>query len=304
MLPPKQRAPYRRAIRSLLKPIVRELVAKGLTYPALARILRELYVETAERDFALPFKSPSDSRVSLVTGLHRKEVARLRRRPREPDPEIGGIESIASRVIGRWIAKRGYRDRKGRPREIGYEESGRRPSFVALVRELGIDVPPRSVLDELVRVGAVEIRPDGMLALCEEVLVPSGELEAKLPILATDPGELFATIAHNLDEPEDTWLQRKVVYDNVGADALPELRAAAKRLGADFLRAANELLASRDRDRTPEAPGGRRSRVVLGAYYFEADAESETGSTPPARERPAKRPRRAARARRPSRGSR
>jgi len=32
----------------------------------------------AERDFALSFKQPTDSRISLLTGIHRKEVARLR----------------------------------------------------------------------------------------------------------------------------------------------------------------------------------------------------------------------------------
>jgi hypothetical protein len=210
-----------------------------------------------------------------VTGLHRKEVARLRHRKPDPGPQLSAAESIASRVIGRWLAKRSCTDARGRPRPIPYEQKNpRAASFIGLVRELGIDVPARSVLDELIRVGAVELRPDGELSLREEALIPSGDFESGLPVLATDPAELFSTIAHNLDAPAKPWLQRKVVYDNIGGDALPELREAAKAAGAEFLRTANGLLASRDRDRNPRAPGGRRSRVVLGAYYFESDAEA------------------------------
>lgn len=299
MLSPRQRESYRRAIRSLLRPIVRDLVAKGVTYPALDQILRELFVEIAERDFALPFKSPSDSRVSLVTGLHRKEVARLRHRKPDLGPQMSAVESIASRVIGRWLAKRSCTDARGRPRAIAYEEKGARgPSFVGLVRELGIDVPARSVLDELVRVGAVELLPSGDLRLREEALIPSGDFESKLPVLASDPAELFSTIAHNLDDPETPWLQRKVVYDNVGAEALPELREAAKAIGTEFMRTANALLASRDRDRNPRAPGGRRSRVVLGAYYFESGSEPAVPSAETEAE-PAPRARRASREPRP-----
>jgi hypothetical protein len=239
-------------------------------------------VQTAVRDFALPFKPPTDSRVSLVTGLHRKEVARLRHGAVDLPPKVSAAGSIASRVIGRWMTMRSYRDARGRPRRIPYESrSARAPSFVRLVRDLGIDVPARSVLDELIRTGAVEMIDGSTLRLCAEVLVPAGDLSAKLPILASDPAELFATIAHNIDSSDDSWLQRKVVYDNIGADALPDLREAARVAGAEFIRAANELLASRDRDRNPRAPGGRRSRAVLAVYYFEADAEAEVEGESP-----------------------
>jgi hypothetical protein len=274
MLSRSERDAYQRAIQSLMRPIVRQLVAKGLPYSALDGIVRRLYVETAERDFALPFKRPTDSRVSLVTGLHRKEVARLRREKVVPPSQVGSAESIASRVIGRWMAARGYVDERQRPRAIPYEQkSPRGPSLVRLVQDLGIDIPPRSVLDELIRLGAVVLLPGGDLKLREEGLIPSGNLEQRLPILANDPGELFTTIAHNFDEPETPWFQRKVDYDNIGSDSLLELRQAAKAAGEEFIRVANALLAGRDRDRNKRAPGGRRSRVVMGAYYFESDAE-------------------------------
>jgi hypothetical protein len=236
-------------------------------------MIRELYVEAAETDFVLPHKRLTDSRVTLLTGLHRKEIARLRGRPRTSPAPVEVEDTVVTRVIGRWMGGPPYSDTRGRPRPLPYES--RRPraaTFARLVRERGVDVPTRSILDELIRNGVVELRDDGVVHLLQEANVPAGDLEGKLTLLASDPGELFSTIVHNVESPDHPWLQRKVVYDNVGSDALEELRGAARATGEEFIRRANVLLAEHDRDRNPDAPGGTRSRVVLGVYYFEESA--------------------------------
>lgn len=273
---PLQRA-LASAVQTLLRPVVRRLVAWGVPYPALDQIVRELYVEVAERDFALPFKKSTDSRITLLTGLHRKEVARLRQLDRSRPAATRLEMSAAARVIGRWLAPP-YADGRGRPLVLPYEgATARAKSFARIVHDLAVDVPPRSVLDELVRLGAVALDAGGHVTLHAEALVPRGNVEAMVELLGIDPGELFATIAHNIEASDDPWLQRKVVYDNVGSDALASLRRAASELGAEFLRRANALLAGVDRDRNPDAPGGDRARVTLGAYYFEdvLDAKRE-----------------------------
>ncbi|MBM4266948.1 MAG: hypothetical protein FJ144_10090 [Deltaproteobacteria bacterium] len=275
MLPPGLKEQFAAAIRRLLRPVVRQLVAYGVTYPALDQMIRELYVESAETDFALPHKRATDSRVALLTGLHRKEIARLRGRSRTSDAPVEVEDTVVTRVIGRWMGGPPYSDTRGRPRPLPYES--RRPraaTFARLVRDRGVDVPIRSVLDELLRTGVVEITDDGVVHLKQEANVPAGDLEGKLSLLASDPGEVFSTIVHNVENPERPWLQRKVVYDNVGSEALEELRGEARATGEEFIRRANVLLAERDRDRNPDAPGGSRSRVVLGVYYFE-ESESE-----------------------------
>lgn len=275
MLPGDLKEPFLAAVRRLMRPVVRQLLAYGVTHPAFSRLLREIYVEIADRELALPHKRQTDSRISLVTGLHRKEIARLRRAPAEPQarPERALEQSPVTRLLGRWMAGAPYADSRRGPRPLPYEAAGNRASFARLVRELGIDAPPRSVLDELLRLGIAELGPGNTVVLRREVYVPADDAAAKLELLGSDPAELFATIAHNVAHPDEPWLQRKVVYDNVGAEALAELRAAARRVGEAFIREANALLAAHDRDRNPEAPGGARTRVVLGAYYFEEELE-------------------------------
>jgi hypothetical protein len=142
-----------------------------------------------------------------------------------------------------------------------------------LVRSLAGDIPVRAVLDELIRLGSVRLLADGDVELVREARIPAGDPEAMLAILGSDPAELYATIAHNIENANAAWLQRKVAYANIGADALDTLRAESRQIGEDFVRRADALLSSYDRDRNAGAPGGTTSRVAIGVYYFE-----ETGS--------------------------
>jgi hypothetical protein len=259
------------AIQRMMRPVVRQLIAYGVSYPAFSRIVKQLYLNVAEQEFALPFKQQTDSRLSLVTGINRKEISQLRRRKQMPQtPEVE--DTLVTHVIGRWMAGPPYAEAHGTPRRLPYEsDDSHNVSFARLVRELGTDIPVRSVLDELLRVGAVVLLANGDVVLQQEAHIPAGDAAAKLTLLGSDPAELFSTIIHNIEHPDAARLQRKVVYDNIGSEALAELRAEARRIGEEFIRHANVLLASQDRDRHPKAAGGRRSRVVLGTYYFEEE---------------------------------
>ena len=77
--------------------------------------MRELYVNVAEYDFALPDKEQTDSRVSLLTGIHRKEVRRLRGAG-APISATPAAVSRTSRIIARWLAAPEFTDAHGRPR--------------------------------------------------------------------------------------------------------------------------------------------------------------------------------------------
>jgi hypothetical protein len=92
-----------------------------------------------------------------------------------------------------------------------------------------------------------------------------------LRILEEDPRELIDTILRNIyAEGDERLLQRKVYFDNLGADAVGEIRAAVRREGEQFLERIHRLLARYDRDRNPRAPGGERHYAGVGVYFFEA----------------------------------
>lgn len=264
-----------KAVRSILRPLVRQLIAHGVTYPAFNRLVKEVYLDVGTRHFALPFKKQTDSRVALVTGITRKEIGQIRRGQAPPLIESAHLDyGLASRVVGHWVADRRYQQDDGTPRSLPYEAAPGEPSFVALVDEIGGDIPPRAVLDELIRVGAAVLSPRGEVHLREPAYIPARGTEEKLAILGADASELIGAITHNIDNPrEEAFLQRKVWYDNIGSDALPELRQKVRQAGTGFVHDVNSLLASYDRDRNPAAPRGARKRVVVGVYYLEEDYE-------------------------------
>jgi Family of unknown function (DUF6502) len=273
-----------------LRPIVRQLLEMGVPFGALESRLRELFVQVAAQELALPGRRQTDSQISLVTGINRKEVKRIRASgERVEGPRSFGVNQ-ATNLISRWMTDPETVDRQGRPRALPYQAE-RGPSFMKLARKVTGDLAPRVLLNELVRAGAAEMREDGQVVLRGEAYVPSAR-EDELLILGEDPGELIGTILRNIfSGRNERLLQRKVYYDNLGSDAADRVRAQMRREGERFLRRINRLLSRFDRDRNPQAPGGERYYASLGVYFFEAARKAEN-EAPAAPSKPVKRSKR------------
>jgi len=251
---------------------VKRLLAAGVPFGMLEAQLRELVVDVAEREFAIEGRRQTDSRVSLVTGINRKEVRRIRAREEaSPRPPSFGRNQAAA-LMSRWRADSRATDRNGRPKAIPYK-AARGPSFVKLVEQVTMDLPARAILDEIVRTGAAELR-DGWVVPKADAYVPKLGRNEKLAMLAEDPADLVETMLRNIfEEVSEPLLQRRVSYDNIGAEAVPQLRRELRAAAERFLRDADRVLAKADRDRNPKAPGGERHVAGLGIYYFEAPHE-------------------------------
>lgn len=272
-----------RGATAALRPIVRRLLESGVPFGQLEGRLRELFVEVAEHALAIPGRPQTDSRIALLTGLNRKEIRRIRgRAPTRPAPSSFGRNQAAA-LISRWVADRHATDRSGKPRPIPYQ-AARGPSFVKLARAVTADLPPRAMLDELLRTGAVELREGDLVALRATSYVPARGRSEKLAMLAEDPAELIETMLGNIFGADtETRLQRKVFYDNLGADGAERVRAEMRREGERFLQRVDRLLAKHDRDRNPKAAGGDRRYAGVGVYFFEAPRRetSHAAASPP-----------------------
>lgn len=273
-MPVSPHAALSAATARLLRPLVRILLRHGISYATFADIAKRVYVDIATEEFTLPGRKQSVSRVSLLTGLTRKEVKRLQELTPASDAETEERHNRAARVIGGWLRDPDYSDDEGAPLAIALEDG--EISFAALVRRYSGDVPARAVLDELQRVGAVERTPDGRVRLLARAYIPLASEVDKLYLLGADTAALIRTIDHNLDPGTGMPLfQRKVAYDNLPDEALEAFRALAGQHGEDLLIELNDWLARHDRDTNPQAQGRGRNRAGLGIYYFEATFEDE-----------------------------
>jgi hypothetical protein len=264
---------------------VQRLLEIGVPFGALELRLRDLYVEVAERELAISGRRETDSRVSLLTGINRKEVKRIRSAQRvDKAPRSFGMNQ-ATILISRWTTDPRTIDKRGRPRPLPYR-AARGPSFVDLARKVTGDLAPRVLLTELVRSGAAKVSEDNIITLRGNTYIPR-VLDSEITILGEDPAELVDTILRNIfSNRDDRLLQRKIYFDNIGSDAQDRVRAQMRREGERFLSRINFMLSKYDRDRNPQAPGGDRRYASLGVYFFDSSPGEGTPEPLPPATRP------------------
>ncbi len=261
------------AITNLLHPLVMFLLRNGVPYQTFADIAKRVYVDLATEKFDIPGRKQSKSRVSILTGLSRREVLRVKRLPAQDD--LGALDRVnrAARVISGWVRDPRFSDDSGQPAVLPFD--GGNVCFLQLVKSYSGDAPARAVLDELMRVGVVERTTDGTIRLLERSYIPkAGEID-KIAILGSDPSDLVATIDHNICHPDAPFFQRKVSYDNLPLEVLPELKKLAGEQSQSLLEQLDRWLSERDRDVNPRVPGTGRKRAGVGIYYFQEDYKGE-----------------------------
>lgn len=246
----------------LLRPLVRLAIRSGVTFPALADLLRELYVNVAEHEFALPTKNQTDSRVSLLTGVHRKEVSRLR----GAGAPVSGVPvsiSRTSRIMARWLADREFTDEEGRPLPLPRSAEGDQPSFDRLVESVTRDVRPRVVLDEWLDRGLVARDDADRVVLTESAFVPSSGSDQQFYYLGRNLHDHIAAAVANVEGGEPRFLERAVHYDGLSPEIAAALEQRSREIAVEALTAAN-----REAHTTapPEADGDWR--WIFGVYVY------------------------------------
>ena len=264
------------AILKLMRPLVRVLLRNGIPFRTFADLAKRVYVSVASEEFAIEGRIASVSRVSVITGLSRKEISRVKGN-REAENNISVQKyNRAARVISGWVTDPRFTDKDGEPMDLAVENDN--TSFAELVRIHSGDVPARAVLDELVRVDNVALTEDGRVRLLGRAYVPrTGEID-KIGILGTDASDLMETINYNMSNQEKgARFQRKVSYDNLPVEAMDELRKISASHAQKFLELLNRHIAEYDRDINPEAGGTGRLRAGVGVYYFEENVGEVRG---------------------------
>jgi hypothetical protein len=272
----KHQKPLVAAIIKLLRPLARILLRNGVSFSTFSDLAKWIYVDVAAKEFGIQGRKQSTSRVSVITGLSRREVMRVRQLPRPDESASTEQHNRAARVIAAWRREPDFLDAKDRPALLSMEGSG--ATFSELVKRFSGNVPPRAILDELLHVRAVELREDGKISLLTRAYIPRNIDAHKLNILGTDVQHLISTIDHNL-KPDTTEprFQRKVSYDNLPDEVLPEFRELFAKRAQALLESADQWLARRDRDVNPKVKGVGSNRAGFGIFFFE-ESNSEVES--------------------------
>lgn len=253
------------AVANILRPLIRTLLRHGVSCNDFTALSKRLYIEQAEKSFLLPGKKQSTSRISILTGLNRKEVQRIRALP-DVDTAPPQGQSRSSRVINGWLRDSEFIDSTGKPQNLPLEGSN---SFSSLVKKYSGDMPVRAMLDELIRSGAVKLMPDGYYELITHAYVPHQCEQEKLKIMGNAGADLLGTLDHNLDTSKQNHLQLTLAYNNLPLEALAPFKELSKKEVNTLLRKLNKELSLQDRDINPKINGTGHYRAGIGVYYFE-----------------------------------
>lgn len=268
------------AVARLLRPLFRVLLRHGKPYKAFDDVARRTFVDVALSDFGIAGKKPSVSRASILSGLTRKEVQRLVNAPRPGEEGAGEHRNRAARVLTAWLRDPDFQDAQGQPLPLAVD--GER-GFSALVKRHSGDMPTRAVLDELLRVGAVQQLPDGRVDLLARGYIPRKGASEMVDMLGADVADLIETIDHNLNHSDQPpRFQRKVMYRNVPLDALPAFQALSASQAQALLEKLDHWLHEIGSGPPPGGAAAPGARVGLGIYYFEetpSESTERTGET-------------------------
>ena len=252
-----------RAARRILVPLVRLLLRNGITANAFQELSRKVFVDVAYDEFGIEGKPQTLARVSVITGLNRKEVARLHK--------LEGLDQAdlvwwnrAGTVIAGWTTDPQFQTKAGYPLDLPFSEG--EPSFSDLVRKYSGDMYPRSVADELLRLGTIE-EVEGKLRLTRRGYVPSTDPAGMIDILGQDTAQFMATIDHNIQSGgEDTLFQAKVQASNLPQEHLAAFNEYSRQVSLraidDVARWLNEHDAGKD-------TSGSDARFAAGLGVFQ-----------------------------------
>ena len=254
----------------LVRPLVRLLVVNGVHYPAFAAALKRSFLDAAQAELARQNMAASDSALSLLSGVHRRDVRNLTRGTDDATPETPQF-SFAGEVAARWMSDPRFMANRT---PLPLARSGDAASFETLVAAITSDVRPRAVADEMLRLGVVREADDGRLHFDPNGFAPRQGFEELSWLLAANAGDHLAAGVANL-QGEANFLEQSISCDELTGASAAQLQDVARRAWHTAFKSVMPQVQRRfDADKTKARPDERRHRMRVGMYYF---SEREKG---------------------------
>lgn len=297
------------ALDALMGPLAQLVVARGLPFGALQESMKRALVLAASAAHQQVAQHRRVSRVSTVTGINRREVTRLMHAQMQtqaqtqarqdsasgapsapPRPARG--RSKTSELFAHWLTARAYRGRGGAPRVL--PRQGPKPSFESLAQEVTRDVHPRSLLDELVRLGLAEFdEAADTVRLAREGFVPRGDQARMLGFLSENVGDHLAAAVDNVVQGGRRHFEQAVFADGLSEASIVAVRTLIGPQWKLMLQALVPPLQSLV-EADAALPTAEQRRVRIGVYAYDdaappQAAESQQAPAAPQRKRLGKR---------------
>ena len=270
-----------RAALTLLLPLARWLLRNGVHYASFAPALKQVFVDAARLELAATGAKITDSSVSVLSGVHRRDI-RDSRAARDAGASAGArlkTPSVVSQAFTRWITDPVYRDKRNRPMALA--RSGPEPSFDSLARQVSSDVHPRTLLAEMQRLDLLEDQGEGADAkvrLRVQAFLPHQGFDGDAAIFSANVADHIAAAAHNLVSSDSRFLEQSMYGSGLTPESIRVLGESARALWAQsFEQIVREATQLYEGDKAqPDA----HMRVRFGVYYYAEPVPAKPGQGP------------------------
>jgi len=258
-----------KAVITILTPLVRTLIRHGISHSEFSDIAKRVYINVVHDDFSIPNRKTTYARVSTLTGLTRKEIVRITESDEKTDNKVKKPLNRATQVLGGWMKDKDFLDKNGQPLAL-LVKSDKEKCFYDLVDKFSGDVSGGAILEELIRVGAVEKKENGYVKMTEQGYVPQNNQAEKLRIVSTHFADMLSTGIHNIEhEKSEARFQRAVVYQNVPNHLIDEFKQFSDEKSQQLLVEYSEWLHIKiSENESDEKSSADTGRVGVGIYFF------------------------------------
>ena len=268
---------------AMLAPLVRLLVSRGVTYPQFTAALKTAFLRAAHAELESVNKKVTDSAVSLLSGVHRKDVRALTSDGVLRTRGIDRMQSLPDEIFMRWTNDANYLDVDGFPKILPIRgRTPDEPSFELLAQSISRDFHPRSILDELVRLGIAEVQAE-TVRLRTISFVPKEDFSRTLSYVRTNIADHLAAASMNLRAVQHgapgPFLEQSLYADELSAESVMELHRLARRIWESALRRMFALANERAQIDEQGGPGTQAMRMRFGTYFYAEAATPLSGPT-------------------------
>jgi len=263
-----------RSIRHVMRPVIRLMMRRGIVLQTFQQLVKSVYTEEAEKEIAATGGPATDLQISLMTGLHRKEVKRFRDEGYE-NFILSPTLSTGADVVTMWLTDRRFLSARREPRGLSTRKGDTVDSFATLVRAVDPELRPTAVLAEMIRLGVVTVEGE-RARLVVDAFVPQKGFDDKVQYLAENGHDHLAAAAHNLDSDDAPMLEQSISATELSSDSADELERMARSLWKLIMQQLIErAIELEGRDKSQGSTG---TRINFGAYFYKESIPKPDGS--------------------------
>lgn len=256
-------------LKSIIRPALRLCLRRMLKLQDFVEYSKEVIVDLAREELEKHGRKVTVSAVCVMTGIHRREVTRLlQKESKDVDKS-----NLAMRVINRWQTDSNFLTQSNSPRVLSYAID-----FHELVSRESKDINPKTLVFELERVGAIEVKNNKVKLLTKELYVQDDPFDG-VALLSEDLELLTESVEENVYEdhkPKNHHMH--TVYDNIFEEDIPRVRSWFYEEGAHFHAKLRDFLGTLDKDINPKREDKGGGLVKFCSFSWTSQPNTEDSS--------------------------